>query len=150
MLTAYVIDFKGSQLVHDAMENVRLIRERLQMDQGRQKSYVDVRRRDLEFDVDDWVYFKISPMKGVMRFGRKWKLSPSYVGRNQILRCIGKVAYKLDLPNELASVHPVFYVSFLKKCVGDPISIVPLESLGIKESLSSEEVSVEILKRQVK
>ncbi|WMV25164.1 hypothetical protein MTR67_018549 [Solanum verrucosum] len=85
-----------------------------------------------------------------MRFGKKGKLSPQYVCPHQILRCIGKVAYELELPNELASVHPVFQVSLLKKCVSDPTLIVPLEDLGVKENLSYEEVSVEILDRQVK
>ncbi|WMV58132.1 hypothetical protein MTR67_051517 [Solanum verrucosum] len=99
--------------------------ERLKTAQSRQKSYADVKKRDLEFDVNDWVYLKISPMKGVMRFGKKGKLSPRYVGPYQILRRIGKVAYELELPNELASVHLVFHVSMLKKCVGDPTSIIP-------------------------
>ncbi|WMV32992.1 hypothetical protein MTR67_026377 [Solanum verrucosum] len=89
-------------------------------------------------------------MKGVMRFGKKGKLSSRYVGPYLILRRLGKVAYELELPNELASVHPVFHVSMLKKCVGDPTSIVPLEGLGVKENLSYEEVPIEILDRQVK
>ncbi|WMV46596.1 hypothetical protein MTR67_039981 [Solanum verrucosum] len=118
--------------------------------QSRQKSYADVRRRDLEFDIHDWVYLKISPMKGIMRFGKKGKLSPRYLGPYQILRHVGKVAYELDLPTELASVHPAFHVSMLKKCVGDPTSIVPLEGLGVKKNLSYEEVPIEILDRQVK
>ncbi|WMV41498.1 hypothetical protein MTR67_034883 [Solanum verrucosum] len=93
---------------------------------------------------------KISPMKGVVRFGKKGKLSSRYVDPYQILRRAGKVAYELDLLNELASVHPVFHVSMLKKCVGDSTSIVPLEGLGVKENLSYEEVPIEILDRQVK
>ncbi|WMV30400.1 hypothetical protein MTR67_023785 [Solanum verrucosum] len=88
-------------------------------------------------------------MKGVMRFGKIGKLSPRYVGPYQILRRIGKVAYELYLPNDLASVHPVFQVSWLKKCVCEPTSIVPLESLVIKDSLSYQEVLVEIFDRQV-
>ncbi|WMV45195.1 hypothetical protein MTR67_038580 [Solanum verrucosum] len=87
-------------------------------------------------------------MKDVMRFGKKEKLSPCYVGPYHILRHIGKVSYELD--NDLASVHLVFHVSLLKKCVGDPTSIVSLESLGINESFSYEEVLIEILDRQVK
>ncbi|WMV49918.1 hypothetical protein MTR67_043303 [Solanum verrucosum] len=87
---------------------------------------------------------KISPMKGVMRFGKKGKLSPWYVGSYQILKRIGKVAYELDLPNELAPVHPIFHVSMLKKCIGDLVSI------GVDENLSYEEVPVEILDRLVK
>ncbi|WMV50026.1 hypothetical protein MTR67_043411 [Solanum verrucosum] len=88
-------------------------------------------------------------MKGVMRFGKKGKLSPRYVVPYQILKRVGKVAYELDLKNELAPVHPVFHISMLKKCIGDPVSIVPLEGLGVYESLSYEEVPVEILNRQV-
>ncbi|KAK4717930.1 hypothetical protein R3W88_016268 [Solanum pinnatisectum] len=89
-------------------------------------------------------------MKGVMRFGKKGKLSPRYIGPYQILKCIGKVAYELDLPNELALVHPVFHISMLKNCIGDLTSIIPLEGLGVDESLSYEEVPVDILDQQVK
>ncbi|WMV18233.1 hypothetical protein MTR67_011618, partial [Solanum verrucosum] len=109
-----------------------------------------MRRRELEFQVDDWVFLKVSPMKEVMRFGKKGKLSPSYVGPYRILKRIGKVAYELELPVDLAAVHPVFHISLLKKCVGDPASIVPLESVAVKDSLSYEDVPVEILDRQVR
>ena len=108
-------------LVHEAMKKVRLIRQRVKTTQSRQKSYANVRRRDLEFDVLDWVYLKISPIKGVMRFSKKGNLSPCYVSPYQIFRHAGNVSYELDLPNELASVHPVFHVSMLKKCVGDQL-----------------------------
>ncbi|WMV59459.1 hypothetical protein MTR67_052844 [Solanum verrucosum] len=89
-------------------------------------------------------------MKGVMRFGKKGKLSPRYVGPYRILKRIGKVAYELELPADLAVVYPVFHISLLKKCVGDPASIVPLESVAVKDSLSYEDVPVEILDRQVR
>jgi len=112
--------------------------------QSRQKSYADVRI------VDDWVYLKILPTKGVIRFDKKGKLSPRYVGPYQILKHVGKVAYELDLPNKLAPIHPVFHVSMLKKCIGDLVSIIPLEGLGVHESLSYEDVPVKILNRQVK
>ncbi|WMV07932.1 hypothetical protein MTR67_001317 [Solanum verrucosum] len=79
-------------------------------------------------------------MKGVMRFGKKVKLSPRYGGTYQILKCIGKVSYELELSNDLASIHAVFHVSLLKKCVGDPTSNVPLKGLGVKENLSYKEV----------
>ena len=104
----------GPDLVFEAMEKVRLIRERLKSAQSRQKSYSDNRRKDIEFEVNDWVYLKISPMKGVMRFGKKGKLSPRYIGPYKILRRMGKVAYELDLPNDLAMVTPVFHVSMLR------------------------------------
>ncbi|WMV58081.1 hypothetical protein MTR67_051466 [Solanum verrucosum] len=89
-------------------------------------------------------------MEGVMRFGKKWKLGLRYMGPYQILRRIGKVTYELDFPNDLASVHTIFHVSLLKKCVGDPTSIVPLEGLGVKKNISYEEVLVEILDPYVK
>ena len=129
----------GPDLVMEALEKVRMIRERLKTAQSRQKSYADVRRRALEFRVGDWVYLKVSPMKGVVHFGKKGKLSPRYVGPYKVMRRIGKVAYELELPSEMDLVHPVFHVSMLRKCLGDPNAIVSLE-----------EVPVQILDRQVK
>ena len=81
---------------------------------------------------------------------RKGKLSPRYVGPSNILKKVGKVAYELELPAELAVVHSVFNISLLKKCVGDPAFVVPLESVAVKDSLSYEDVPVEILERQVR
>ena len=101
----------GPDSVLDAMEKVQLIKDRLKTAQSRQKSYADVRRRELEFQVADWVFLKVSPMKGVMRFGKKGKLSPRYVGPYRILKRIGKVAYELELPADLTAVHPVFHIS---------------------------------------
>lgn len=144
------IDLIGPELVYEAIEKVSLIRERLRMTQSRQKSYVDSRRRDLEFEVSDRVYLKISPMKGVMIFGKKQKLIPRYVGPYQILKHIEKVSYELELLNELAPVHPVFHVPMLKKCIVDPVSIIPLKGLGVDETLSYEEVPVEINDQKVK
>ncbi|WMV58865.1 hypothetical protein MTR67_052250 [Solanum verrucosum] len=97
----------GPEVVYEAIKKVRFIRDRLKIAQSRQKSYADNRKRDLEFEVGDWVYLKISPMKGVMRFGENGKLSPRYVGPYEILKRVGNVAYELNLPNELALVHPI-------------------------------------------
>ena len=132
------------------MEKVELIRYLLKITQSRQKSYEDVRRRELEFQVDDWVFMNVSPLKGVMRFGKKGKLSPRYVGPYKIMKRVGKVAYELELPTELAAVHPVFHISLLKKCVGDPVSIVPLESMVVKDNLYFEDVPVEIPNHQAR
>ncbi|KAH0722658.1 hypothetical protein KY290_005316 [Solanum tuberosum] len=157
MLRACVIDFKvseagliGPDLVHQAMEKVKVIQERFKTAQSRQKSYTDVRRRELEFEIDDWVYLKFSPMKGVMRLGKKGKLSPRYIGPYRISKRIGNVAYELELRQELTAVHPVFHISMLKKCIGNPSLIIPTENIGIKDSLSYEEILVQILDRQVR
>ncbi|WMV59405.1 hypothetical protein MTR67_052790 [Solanum verrucosum] len=132
----------GPDLVHQAMEKVKVIQERLKTAQSRHKSYTDVRRRALEFEVDDWVYLKVSPMKGVMRFGKKRKLSPRYIGPYRIAKRIGNVAYELELPQQLAAVHPMFHISMLKKCMGDPLLIISTEDIEIKDSLSYEEIPV--------
>ncbi|WMV41388.1 hypothetical protein MTR67_034773 [Solanum verrucosum] len=105
----------GPHLVDQVMEKVKFIQERLKTTQSRQKSYTDVRRRDLEFEVYDWVYLKVLPMKGVMRFGKKEKLSPRYMGPYTISKRISTVAYELELPQELAVVHPVFQIFMLIK-----------------------------------
>ncbi|WMV19547.1 hypothetical protein MTR67_012932 [Solanum verrucosum] len=92
----------------------------------------------------------VSNEGGVMRFGKKGKLSPWYVGPYRISKRIDKIAYELELPQELAAVHPVFHVSMLKKCMSDPSLIIPTEDIGIKDSLSYEEIHVQILDRQVR
>ncbi|WMV07759.1 hypothetical protein MTR67_001144 [Solanum verrucosum] len=89
-------------------------------------------------------------MKVVMRFGKKGKLSPRYIGPYRIVKRVGNVAYDLELPQELATVHPVFHISMLKKCMGDPFLIIPTKNIGIKDSLSYEEIPVQILDRQVR
>ena len=83
----------GQDIIHEALEKVRVIRDRLATTYSRQKSYADNRKRPLEFDVGDKVYLKIPPMKGVMRFGRKSKLIPIYVGPYEILQPVGEVAF---------------------------------------------------------
>ncbi|WMV54301.1 hypothetical protein MTR67_047686 [Solanum verrucosum] len=89
-------------------------------------------------------------MKGVMRFVKKGKLSPWYIDPYKISKRVGNVAYELELPQELATVHPFFLISMLKKCMGDPSLIIPTEDIGIKDSLSYEEIQVQILDRQVR
>ena len=106
---------------------------------------MDIHRKDLEFEVNDYVYLKISSMRRVKRFAKKGKLNPLYVGPFKIFCHFGKVAYELESPSDLASVHPVFHVSLLKKCIGDPAVVVPIHSIDIQNSLSYEEIPVEIL-----
>ncbi|KAL5555965.1 hypothetical protein UlMin_022614 [Ulmus minor] len=118
--------------------------------QSRQKSYADRRRRPLEFQVGDLVFLKVAPMKGVMRFGKKGKLSPRYIGPFEILERIGKVAYKLALPSELSTVHNVFHVSMLRKYISDPSHVLESEPIEIREDLTYEEQPVQILDRKDK
>ncbi|XP_070042831.1 uncharacterized protein [Nicotiana tomentosiformis] len=130
------------------MEKVKIIKEQLKPAQSRQKSYSDVRHEDLDFEKDDWLFLKVSPMKGIMWFGKKGKLSPRYVRPYRIVQRIGQVEYKLELPPEMSLVHPVFHVSMLNKVVGDPSVIVPVETIEVNEELTYE-IPVAILYRQV-
>nr|GEY31490.1 putative reverse transcriptase domain-containing protein [Tanacetum cinerariifolium] len=116
----------------------------------RQKSYADVRRKPLEFEVGDRVMLKVSPWKGMIRFGKRGKLSPRYIGPFKILSRIGPVAYKLDLPQELHGIHNTFHVSNLKKCLADEELVIPLDEVKIDDKLHFIEESVEIMDREVK
>jgi hypothetical protein len=135
----------GPQLVADTIEKVSKIREHILTAQSRQKSYADNRRRPLEFMEGDKVFLKVSPMKGVMRFGKKGKLSPRYVGPYEILERIGKVAYRIALPPSLAGIHDVFHVSTLRKYEPDPAHVLQLEQIQVKEGLQYEEKPIRIL-----
>ncbi|RVW78377.1 Transposon Ty3-G Gag-Pol polyprotein [Vitis vinifera] len=135
----------GPELVQLTVEKVALIKERLKAVQSRHKSYADQRRRDLEFEVGDHVFLKVSPMKSVMRFGRKGKLSPRFVGPFEILERVGTLAYKVALPPSLSKVHNVFHVSTLRKYIYDPSHVVELEPIQIFEDLTYEEVPVQIV-----
>ena len=127
--------FLGPEFIYKTLEKVHIIRNQLQTSNSWQKSYSDHRRRDVEFEEDDKVFLKISPMKWVVIFDNKGKLSPRYVGPYEILQRVCKVAYELKLPSQLALVHPVFHVSMLKKCIGDHESIFPIGGLCVKHNL---------------
>ncbi|KAL0536597.1 hypothetical protein IC582_025549 [Cucumis melo] len=140
----------GPELVQSTNEAIQKIRSRMHTAQSRQKSYADVRRKDLEFEIGDKVFLKVAPMKGVVRFERRGKLSPRFVGPFEILERIGPVAYRLALPPSLSTVHDVFHVSMLRKYVPDPSHVVDYEPLEIDENLSYVEQPVEVLAREVK
>ncbi|GJZ24504.1 putative reverse transcriptase domain-containing protein [Tanacetum coccineum] len=112
--------------------------------------YVDKRRKPLEFSVGDYVLLKVSPWKGVVRFGKKEKLAPRLVGPFEIIEKVVPVAYRLDLPGELNSVHDTFHVSNLKKCLADPTLQVPLDEIRVDAELNFMEEPVEILEREFK
>ncbi|GJW65422.1 putative reverse transcriptase domain-containing protein [Tanacetum coccineum] len=115
-----------------------------------QKSYADVRRKPLEFQVDNRVMLKVLPWKGVVRFGKRGKLNPRYVGPFKVLEKVRDVAYKLELPEELSRVHNTFHVSNLKKCHADEPLAVPLDGLHFDDKLQFVEEPVEIMDREVK
>lgn len=103
----------GPQMIEEMVKQVKLIQDRMKQAQDRQKSYANNRRRELEFEVGEKVLLKVYPMKGVLRFGKKGKLSPRYIGPYEILERIGQVAYRLALPLDLERVHNVSHVSQL-------------------------------------
>ncbi|KAD7479048.1 hypothetical protein E3N88_02184 [Mikania micrantha] len=140
----------GPELILDTTDKVNQIRERLKAAQDRQKSYADKRRKPLEFEVNDKVMLKVSPWKGTIRFGKRGKLSPRYIGPFKITERIGPVAYRLELPSELSGIHDVFHVSNLKKCLADETLSTPLEEIQVDERLNFKEEPIEILERQVK
>jgi hypothetical protein len=119
----------GPEIVQHTVDKIQLIRERLRSAQSRQKSYADTRRRKLEYLVGDHVFLRVSPTKGVMRFGIKGKLSPRFIGPFEVLDRVGKVAYRLALPPMLAGVHNIFHVSMLRKYVADCNHVVAYEPL---------------------
>ncbi|KAD3066571.1 hypothetical protein E3N88_34451 [Mikania micrantha] len=131
-------------------ERIDQIRAHLKAAQDRQKSYADKRRRPIEFQVGDFVLLKVSPWKGVIRFRKRGKLSPRFIGPFKIIARVGEVAYRLELPEELSGIHNTFHVSYLRKCLADEFAYVPLEDIEIDDKLNYVEKPVAILDRKVK
>ncbi|GJS47807.1 putative reverse transcriptase domain-containing protein [Tanacetum coccineum] len=140
----------GPELVQETTKKISQIKDRLKATRDRQKSYAYKRRKPLEFSVGDYVLLKVSPWKGVVRFGKKGKLEPRFVGPFEIIEKVGPVAYRLDLPEELNGVHDTFHVSNLKKCLADPTLKVPLDEIQVDAKLNFVEEPVEILEREFK
>jgi hypothetical protein len=122
-----------------------MVRENLKLAQSRQKSYADNRRRELRFQVGDFVYLKVSPMRGLRRFKIRGKLAPRYIGPFKILEQRGEVAYQLELPPQLSDVHDVLHVSQLRKCLRVLEEQMPLEELTIGKDLTYQEYPMKIL-----
>ncbi|XP_073121918.1 uncharacterized protein [Henckelia pumila] len=116
--------------------------------QRRQKSYADHRRRDLEFSVGDHVFVRVAPMNGVMRFGKKGKLAPRFIGPFEILNRVGALAYRVALPPNLDGVHNFFHVSMLRKYVLNPSHVLSIEPLQLSPIMKYEERPIRILDRQ--
>jgi hypothetical protein len=135
----------GREILPEAEENIRMVRENLKAAQSRQRSYADTRRRKLSFEVGDYVYLKVSPIRGTKRFGVKGKLATRYVGPYQIQARRGEVSYQLSLPENPSAVHDVFHMSLLKKCLRVPEEQLPMEDLEVQEDLTYIEKPTQIL-----
>ena len=140
----------GPDLIKESEQKVKLIRHRLKVAQSRQKSYADSKCKETVYEVEDRVYLRVSPLRGVKRFGVKGKLVPRFVGPYKVLERMGEVAYKLELPEGLSGVHNVFHVSQLKKCHAEMADIplrdtVPLEAIQLDSDLTYVEKPVKIL-----
>ncbi|GJZ06092.1 putative reverse transcriptase domain-containing protein [Tanacetum coccineum] len=144
------VQLTGPEIVQETTEKIIQIKQRIQAARDRQKSNADLKRKPMEFQVRDRVMLKVSPWKGVVRFGKRGKLNPRYVGPFKVLEKVRAVAYKLELPQELRRVHNTFYVSNLKKCYADEPLAVPLDGLHIDEKLHFVEEPVKIMDHEVK
>ncbi|GKD12018.1 putative reverse transcriptase domain-containing protein [Tanacetum coccineum] len=125
------VQFTGPEIIHETTAKIIQIRQRLQAARVRQRSYANVRRKPLEFQVGDRVMLKVSPRKGVIRFEKQGKLNSQYIGPFKILKRVGPVAYTLELPEELSNIHNTFHVSNLKKCLS---IVIPMKELQLDET----------------
>jgi hypothetical protein len=128
----------GPDWIRQTTEKVQEVRQNLLAAQSRQKSYADVRRRDLEFAVGDQVLLRVSPTKGIVRFGTTGKLSPRYIGPFDIVARVGSLAYRLQLPESMSGIHNVFHVSMLRKYLRDPEHKIDLEPITVHQDLTVE------------
>jgi hypothetical protein len=135
----------GLDILLEVEENIRMVRENLKIAQSRQRSYADTQRRELSFEVGDYVYLKVSPIRGIKRFRVKGKPAPRYIRPYQIQAWRGEVAYQLSLPKSLSVVHDVFHASQLKKCLRVPEEQLPTEDLDFKKDLTYIQKPTQIL-----
>ncbi|KAL0387779.1 UNVERIFIED_CONTAM: Transposon Tf2-11 polyprotein [Sesamum radiatum] len=141
---------EGPELVQETVEKIQIVKKCLKAAQDRQKSYVDKHHREMEYEVGDKVFLKVSPWKGILRFGKQGKLSPRYIGPYEIIERIGPLAYRLALPVELSQIHDVFHVSMLRRYRSDPSHVIHEPEVEISEQLTYMEEPAEILDRSVR
>ena len=135
----------GPDMIRDTLEKVSLIRQRLLTTQSRQKSYADVRRQPLEFEVGDHVFLKVMPKRGVVRFGKRGKLSPRFIGPFKILERVGTIAYRLALPASMSGVHEVLHVSMIQRYTLDPAHLLDWGEIEVDTDGTFEEGPVCIM-----
>ncbi|KAL4304408.1 hypothetical protein GQ457_10G011210 [Hibiscus cannabinus] len=145
---AYNNSYQSS--IQDTEKQVRIIHDRLKQAFDRQKAYADTKRRDIRDEVGDRVFLKVSPWKKVLRFGKKGKLSPRYIGPFEVMEKVGSVAYRLALPPKFDKIHNFFHVSMLKKYRSDPSHVLEPEEVELNPDLSYEEEPVMLLDSEVK
>ena len=140
----------GPEVVQETTEKISIIRDRIRTAQSRQKSYADLKRRHVEFEIGDHVFLKVSPMRGVVRIGKKGKLAPRYVGPFEILEKVGELAYRLALPTSMSGVHNVFHISMLRKYVPDESHVIDHSTIEVKENATFVVEPVRILDRSTR
>ncbi|GJT58306.1 putative reverse transcriptase domain-containing protein [Tanacetum coccineum] len=140
------VQLTGPEIIYETTKKIVQIQQRLQAARDQQRSYANVRRKPLEeFQVGDRVMLKVPPRKGVIRFRKRGKINPWYIGPFKILKRVGSVAYTLELPEELSNVHSTFHVSNLKKCLSDESLIIPMKELRLDDKLNFVEEPIEIM-----
>ena len=125
----------GLEIIQRTCDKVNQIHDRLQVDQSRQKSYYDIKRKALELEIGDKVFLQVAPMKGVIRFGKKGRLIPRFIGSFEVLERVGEVTYRIALPSTLSGIHNVFHDSMLWKYIPDASHVLSYESLQIRDDL---------------
>ncbi|KAK5824485.1 hypothetical protein PVK06_019260 [Gossypium arboreum] len=140
----------GHELVSKTEDKVRLIQDHLKATSDRQKSYADLKRRDIEYSISDFMFLKVFLWKKVLRFGRKCKLSPRFIGPYLILKHMRPVTYQLELPSELSNIHGVFHISMLRRHRFDPSHVVFVEEIEVRPDLTFEKEPVQILDHDIK
>ncbi|GKC87164.1 putative reverse transcriptase domain-containing protein, partial [Tanacetum coccineum] len=140
----------GPKIIHETTEKIVQIKQRIQAARDRQKSYADVRHKPLEFQEGDKVMLKVSPWKGVIRFGKRGKLNPRYIRPFKVLAKVGTIAYRFELPQQLSRVHSTFYVSNLKKCLSDEPLAISLDEIHIDDKLHFVEEPMKIMDHEIK
>ncbi|KAA3483477.1 DNA/RNA polymerases superfamily protein [Gossypium australe] len=140
----------GVDWIKETEQKVVEIRRNLKAASDRQKSYADLKRKDIEFQVGDRVFLKVSPWKKILRFGQKGKLSPRFIGPYEIIERIGPVAYRLKLPIDLEKIHNVFHVSMLRRYRSDPSHVITPSEIEIRSDMTYEEEPIRILARETK